>query len=181
VVAGGGGAGGGPPGPPADPAARYGPLNNARQLERVSGFLQRLPSHARVLTGGAVAGDIGYFFQPTVVADVRQDDEITQREVFGPVLIVQRFGTEGDAVRLANGVDYGLAAGVWTRDHAQAMRMCRLLDYGTVRVNTHFAYPSEMPHGGFKHSGFGKDLSAYALDDYSRIKHVVHHIGSHHQ
>ncbi|MEU6644051.1 aminobutyraldehyde dehydrogenase [Saccharomonospora sp. NPDC046836] len=167
-------------GPPSDPAVLFGPVNNARQLQRVSGFLDRLPAHARVLTGGEVTHERGYFFQPTVVADVRQDDEITQKEIFGPVITVQPFDTEADAVRYANGVDYGLAAGVWTRDDARALRLSRQLDYGTVRINTHLAYPSEMPHGGFKHSGYGKDLSTYSMDNYTRIKHVVHRIGDDH-
>jgi betaine-aldehyde dehydrogenase len=165
------------PGPPSDPTAAYGPLNNARQLERVSGFVRRLPAHAHVLSGGRRMGDVGFFFVPTVVADVRQDDEITHQEVFGPVITVQRFSTEDEAVRCANGVEYGLASSVWTTDHARAMRLSRALDFGCVWVNTHLNFPSEMPHGGFKHSGYGKDLSQYGFEEYTRVKHVMHQIG----
>jgi betaine-aldehyde dehydrogenase len=165
------------PGPPSDPTAAYGPLNNAQQLERVSGFVHQLPAHARVLSGGQRLGDVGFFFAPTVVADVRQDDEITHQEVFGPVITVQRFRTEDEAVRCANGVEYGLASSVWTTDHARAMRLSRALDFGCVWVNTHLNFPSEMPHGGFKHSGYGKDLSLYGFEEYTRVKHVMHQIG----
>ncbi|MEU9340273.1 aminobutyraldehyde dehydrogenase [Streptomyces sp. NPDC048278] len=160
-------------GPPSDEGALYGPLNNADQLERVSGFLHRLPEHARVLTGGHRVGDSGYFFAPTVVADVRQDDEITHEEVFGPVITVQRFTDEEEAIRLANGVSKGLASAVWTRDGARALRLSQALDHGCVWINTHLGFPSEMPHGGFKDSGYGKDLSAYGFEAYTRIKHVM--------
>lgn len=161
------------PGPPSDAEADYGPLNNATHLAKVEAFLAGLPDHATVRAGGTRHGDTGFFFAPTVVTGVRQEDRIVQEEVFGPVLTVQAFDDEAEAVALANGVPYGLAGSVWTRDVGVADRLTRELDFGCVWVNTHIPFVSEMPHGGFGASGYGKDLSGYGFDDYTRIKHVM--------
>ena len=151
----------------------YGPVNNANQLARLQGFLDRTPSHAKVVAGGTKVDRAGYFWNPTVIADLKQDDEMIQNEIFGPVITVQKFTDEAQAIAYGNGVAYGLAASVWTSNHGRAMRLSRALDFGCVWINTHIPIVAEMPHGGFKHSGYGKDLSNYGFEDYTRIKHVM--------
>jgi betaine-aldehyde dehydrogenase len=165
-------------GAPADEDVFLGPVNNANQLSRVSDLLSRVPSHAQVMTGGSALDRPGFFFPATVVAGLRQEDELIQKEIFGPVITVQKFSDEAQAVSMANGVEYGLASSVWTANHGTAMRMAKAFDFGCVWINTHIPLVAEMPHGGFKRSGYGKDLSGYGFEDYTRIKHVMTNLGA---
>ncbi|MEN9741247.1 MAG: hypothetical protein RIR66_203 [Actinomycetota bacterium] len=158
---------------PSDGDALVPPVNNAAQLEKVLGFIDRAPKHAKISAGGSRIGDRGYYIEPTVISDLKQDDEMIQNEIFGPVMTVQKFDDEAKALKWANGVKYGLASSVWTRDIGRGLRMSKYLDFGAVWINTHIPLVAEMPHGGFKHSGYGKDLSMYGFEDYTRIKHVM--------
>ena len=160
-----------------DSGSYFGPVNNANQLERVTGIIDSLPSNAHVELGGARQGDTGYFYPATIVTGLKQTDDAIQNEIFGPVITVQSFTDERQALEWANGVQYGLSSSVWTKDHSRAMRFAKHLDFGCVWINTHIPLVAEMPHGGFKHSGYGKDLSSYGFEDYTRVKHVMSYIG----
>jgi betaine-aldehyde dehydrogenase len=156
-----------------DPDTTLGPVNSARQLGNITGFLERRPDHTRVVTGGNRPDSPGFFVEPTVIDGLRQDDEMVQKEIFGPVITVQRFDDEAKALEWANGTPYGLAGSVWTRDVGRALRVSKALRFGCVWINDHLPFVSEMPHGGFKQSGYGKDLSMYGLEDYTVVKHVM--------
>ncbi|GAB3517558.1 gamma-aminobutyraldehyde dehydrogenase [Arthrobacter monumenti] len=151
----------------------YGPLNNINHFNSVCSVLDSVPEHATVVTGGKRVGEKGYFIEPTVISGVKQTDDLVQKETFGPVITVQKFSSEQEALEMANDVDYALASSVWTSNHQTALRVSRDLDFGCVWINTHIMLTAEMPHGGFKSSGYGKDLSMYGVEDYTRIKHVM--------
>jgi betaine-aldehyde dehydrogenase len=166
-----------PSGRAEDDAFYIPPINNATQLGHVSGLVDRVPGHARVVVGGERLGDQGYFYSPTVIDGLRTGDELVSTEIFGPVITVQTFTSEDEAIALANGTDYGLAASIWTQHHARALRVSAAIDAGTVWVNCHIPLVAEMPHGGFKQSGYGKDLSSYSFEEYTRVKHVMSYVG----
>ena len=156
-----------------DPETTLGPVISEKQRGHVSGLVDRRPDHSQVVTGGSAPDAPGFYYEPTVIADLEQDDELIQNEIFGPVMTIQRFDDEAKAIAWANGTRYGLAASVWTRDTARAFRVTRALRFGAVWINNHITMASEMPHGGYKESGYGKDMSMYSVEDYTEIKHVM--------